>query len=133
MNVISCNCGSVSFEIKAQPSDIYVCHCSICQRFSGAGGMPVVILKNDDFNWLSGQEHIKVWRKPDADWEANFCSICGSALPGMNDPDRMFVPAGILPPDIEGLEIKHHIFVGSKACWDEIAGAGKQHDGPFTG
>ena len=128
-----CNCGSVSFEVNAPLSDIYVCHCSICRRFSGGCGMPVVIVKNDDFQWLSGHESIRVWRKPDAEWEAHFCSICGSALPGMNDPDTMFVPAGILPADLKGLEVKHHIFVGSKACWDEIAGAGKQHEGPLTG
>ena len=95
--------------------------------------MPVVILKNDGFEWLSGHKSISVWRKPDADWEASFCSICGSALPGINDADTMFVPAGILPPGLKGLEVKHHIFVGSKAYWDEIAGAGKQHDGPFVG
>lgn len=95
--------------------------------------MPVVILKNDDFKWLSGHENIKVWCKPDADWEANFCSNCGSSLPGMNCSETMFVPAGILPATIDGIEVKHHIFVGSKACWDEIAGSGIQHEGPFTG
>ncbi len=89
--------------------------------------MTVVVLRNDDFKWLSGQENVKVWKKPDADWDANFCSVCGSALPGVNDPDTIFVPAGVLPPDIEGLEVKHHIFVGSKACWDQISDTGKQH------
>ena len=131
MVVCHCNCGSVSFEVNAPLSDVFVCHCSICRRFSGSGGMPVVVLDKDDFKWLSGHENIKVWRKPDAEWEANFCAVCGSALPGMNDRDTVFVPAGILPADVEGLKIRHHIFVGSKACWDEIADTGKRHDGPF--
>ncbi|WP_456297716.1 GFA family protein [Gilvimarinus agarilyticus] len=26
-----CNCGAVSFEIDRALSDIFVCHCSICQ------------------------------------------------------------------------------------------------------
>lgn len=95
--------------------------------------MPVVILKNNDFKWLSGKENIKVWNKPDAEWEANFCSNCGSALPGMNDAETVFIPAGTLPESIESLVVKHHIFVDSKAYWDEIADAGKRHEGPFTG
>lgn len=127
-----CNCGSVTFEVKEPLTDVYVCHCSICRRFSGGSGMSVVILKNDDFNWLSGHENIKVWTKPDADWEANFCTICGSALPGKNDNESMFVPAGTLPATLAGLAVKHHIFVGSKACWDEIGDAGQQHEGPIS-
>jgi len=133
MFVCKCNCGSVAFEIKAPASDIYLCHCSICRRFSGSSGIAVVVLKNKDFKWLSGQEDIKVWKKPDADWEANFCSTCGSALPGKNDIEHMFDPAGMLPNDIKDLEVKHHIFVGSRASWDKIGDAGKLHEGPFGG
>lgn len=133
MCVCKCNCGSVEFEIKAPLSEIYVCHCSICRRFSGSSGFAVVVLKNEDFNWLKGEDSLKIWKKPDANWEANFCSICGSALPGKNDDERMFIPAGLLPNGYKGLEVRHHIFVGSKANWDEIGDAGKQHEGPFAG
>lgn len=70
--------------------------------------------------------------EPDAEWEANFCRVCGFALPGRNDSGTMFVPAGLLPGDVEGVEVKHHIFVGSKASWDVIGDAGKQHEGPFA-
>lgn len=133
MFVCKCNCGSVAFKIKTPLSEIYVCHCSICRRFSGSNGVAVVVLRNQDFSWLRGKDDIRVWKKPDADWEANFCAICGSALPGKNDNERMFVPAGMLPNDIEGLKVSHHIFTGSKASWDEIGDAGTRHDGHFTG
>jgi hypothetical protein len=36
-----------------------------------------------------------------------------------------FVPAGLLDAD-PGVRITGHIFVGSKAPWDEIAGDGPQ-------
>lgn len=132
MTVCKCNCGSVEFEIKAPVSAVNVCHCSICRRFTGGNGIAVVIVKTGDFKWLRGRENIRVWKKPDADWEANFCSTCGSTLPGKNDDEHMFVPAGMLPDDIGSLQVEHHIFVGSKAGWDEIGDAGKQHEGPFT-
>lgn len=128
-----CNCGGVAFEIAGQLSPIYACHCSICRRFTGGANIPVVIVRNADFRWIAGRDLVTVWQKPDADWESNFCSICGSALPGQNDPARMFVPAGLLAGDIDGLQIAHHIFVGSKADWDVIGDAGKQHAGLFGG
>ncbi len=128
-----CNCGAVRFGIRADVSDIYVCHCSICRRFTGAAGVAVVVVAKDDFEWVSGTEAVKVWQKPDADWEANFCTMCGSAVPGENDPTRMFIPAGLLPHDLDGVQVKHHIFVGSKARWDVIGDDGQQHQGHIAG
>lgn len=133
MFVCQCNCGEIEFEIKTPPIEIYVCHCSICCRFTGGWGMPVVIVENKSFRWQKGRNSIRIWSKPNAEWESNFCVVCGSSLPGKNDDAHMFVPAGLLPGDIEGLEVKHHIFVGSKARWVEIGDAGKQHEGPFAG
>ena len=127
-----CNCGAVVFEIRKPVSEIYVCHCSICRRYTGGNGIPVVVVENEAFTWLKGRDSVKTWKKPDADWESSFCSICGSSLPGKNDDARMFVPAGLLPGDLEALKVAHHIFVGSKAEWDEIGDAGKQHDGPLV-
>ena len=129
----SCNCGAVRFRISAPVTALYQCHCSVCRRFSGGSGLPVAIVGNKDFAWLDGAETVRVWKKPGAEWEANFCAICGSAVPGRNDPAQMFVPAGLLPGDLEGVAIRHHIFTGSKAVWDEICDGGKQHDGAFTG
>ena len=128
-----CNCGAVMFEIGKPVSKIYVCHCSICRRYTGSNGVSVVVIENESFKWLKGRSGVRTWKKPDADWESNFCSVCGSSLPGKNDEAHMFVPAGLLPDDVENLEVAHHIFVGSKANWDEIGDAGNQHDGPLVG
>ncbi|WP_370336148.1 GFA family protein [Parvularcula marina] len=126
-----CNCGGVAFEISAELKDIYVCHCSICRKLTGSSGIPVVIIPNKDFRWLRGEELVSNWKKPDADWQSWFCKTCGSTLPGMNDPDTMFVPAGLLGEGGETLRVAHHIWVGSKAVWDEIGDSGKQHQNGF--
>jgi hypothetical protein len=45
----------------------------------------------------------------------------------------MFVPAGSLTQGGESLQVAHHVWVGSKAVWDEIGDAGIQHrEGIFT-
>ena len=122
-----CNCGSIHFEIRSDPAGIYVCHCSICRRSTGSNGIAVVLVPNDDFRWTSGEEYIEMWTKPNSAWETWFCKICGSRVPGRNDSARMFVPAGLLADGGSALRVIHHIWVGSKADWDEIGDQGKQH------
>jgi hypothetical protein len=123
----------VAFEIGADLSDVYVCHCSICRRYTGANGIAVLVIDNSAFRWLRGEDQIATWKKPDADWQSWFCRVCGSPLPGANDAARMFVPAGLLTEGGENLKVAHHIWVGSKAVWDEIGDSGKQHHGAFGG
>ena len=126
-----CNCGAVAFEIDAQISDIYICHCSICRKSTGGNGIPVVIFARDAFRWIKGEDNISVWKKPDADWEKTFCKTCGSPLPHKNDDVRMFAPAGLLTEGGDHLKVAHHIWVGSKANWDEIGDDGQQHPTAF--
>lgn len=128
-----CNCGAVAFELTADLSGVFVCHCSLCRRFTGSNGIAVVVVENDAFRWIRGEEHIATWKKPDADWQARFCRICGSSLPGVNDESRMFVPAGLITEGDEGLRVIHHIWVGSKADWDEIGDLGRQHLEAYDG
>lgn len=122
-----CNCGAVAFEVGADLADVYVCHCSICRRYSGTNGAVVVVVRNEAFRWIRGEDNIAFWKKPDADWHGYFCKTCGSALPGPNDAARMFIPAGLIDVGGGALKVAHHIFVGSKAIWDEIGDGCAQH------
>ena len=127
----SCNCGNVTFEISGNLSQVIVCHCSICRKSTGGNGIPVVLFAKDDFRWTGGQDQIITWQKPGAGWKKWFCRTCGSPLPGENDETRMFAPAGVIS-DGGGLhEVIHHIWVDSKASWDEIGDKGLQHPTNF--
>ncbi|MGF1543842.1 MAG: GFA family protein [Parvularculaceae bacterium] len=128
-----CNCGAVAFEIADEASDVFVCHCSICRRWSGANGVAVIVVDNRAFRWIRGADGISTWKKPDADWTSSFCRICGSAVPGANDKERTFVPAGLIVKGGDHLRVAHHIWVGSKAPWDAIDDDGKRHDYAFGG
>ena len=126
-----CNCGAVAFEVDTALTDVFVCHCSICRKFTGSNGIAVVLADNGAFRWLRGEDQVVMWSKPDADWQSWFCRICGSSVPGRNDSARMFIPAGLITEGGENLRVAHHIWVGSKAPWDEIGDAGKQHRDAF--
>jgi len=52
------NCGGVKFEISTDLSGVYVCHCSICRRSTGSNGIAVVVINNDEFRWLGGEQLI---------------------------------------------------------------------------
>lgn len=122
-----CNCGEVAFEITSRVKDVYICHCSVCRRSTGSNGIAVVVVNESNFHWLRGENYIRTWSKPGQDWQNSFCQICGSTLPGNNDDSRMYVPAGLLSEGSAGLRVAHHIWVDSKADWDEICDTGKQH------
>jgi len=126
-----CNCGAIRFEIATDISSVIVCHCSICRRATGSNGMAVIVVDNNDFKWTGGEDLIKSWKKPDADWQRWFCRCCGSPVPGINDESRMFVPAGTIKDGGEFLAITDHIWVDSKANWDQIGDSGRRHPGAF--
>ena len=128
-----CNCGAVAFEINADLSGVFVCHCSICRRSTGSNGIAVVVIDNNAFRWIRGEELITSWKKPGADWQTWFCRICGSPVPGTNDESRMFVPAGLISDGGESLAVIHHVWVDSKAVWDEIGDSGQRHREAFEG
>ncbi len=123
-----CHCGAVSFEVEAEIEYLYACHCSLCRRWSGTQGVVVAVVPNAAFGWVTGEDQVHTWSHPDCDWHSAFCPSCGSALPGRNDENTMFIPAGSLSRGAEKARICDHIWVGSKASWDEIGGDGKQHD-----
>ena len=127
----ACNCGTVAFELSELPTDVYVCHCSICRRATGSNGIAVLVVPNEHFRWLQGEAAINTWEKPGHDWQGWFCRECGSPVPGHNDSARMFIPAGLIVGHDEHLRVAHHIWVDSKAPWDEIGDQGQQHPEAF--
>lgn len=123
----ACNCGAISFKINAELADVIVCHCSICRRATGSNGIAVLLVDNEEFEWTGGEDLIAFWKKPDTDWKMCFCRTCGSPVPGVNDESRTFVPAGLISDGDENLTIAHHIWVDSRAKWDELGDSGRRH------
>ena len=122
-----CNCGAVSYEVDAVLTDVFLCHCSICRKSTGSGGIAVALVNRAAFRFLTGEESIVKWTKPNHDWHTYFCKICGSALPGENDATQMYIPVGTLSSGYESLRVAHHLFTNSKAHWEVIGDTGIQH------
>lgn len=121
----SCLCGAVVFEIDGKTTDIGMCHCSKCRKVSGVASNANLMTGSDGLRWVQGEDRIKVFAFPDG-WGAWRCDVCGSPLPKLHPGGGAYwVPAGLLDGD-PGVRITGHIWVGSKAPWDEIAGEAPQ-------
>jgi hypothetical protein len=72
-----CQCGAVRYRLKASPLTVYNCHCKDCQRFSGAAWSMSMIVRDKDFEVLSGQT-VRYDRKADSGnvIAMNFCAHC---------------------------------------------------------
>src|SRR5262249_34937796 len=46
----SCLCGSIRYAISSPPSELRACHCTHCQKTSGAGGSVNLPIPSDTFN-----------------------------------------------------------------------------------
>lgn len=111
-----CLCGAVAITLRRADGRIDVCHCSMCQQWTGS--MYAGIEAQDVA--VSGEDTISVYRS--SPWaERAFCSTCGSSLWYRFLPtgNRTFL-AGMfdLPP---GIPLKQQIFVDEKPDWYDLA------------
>lgn len=117
----SCLCGEVRFELHGKTTDIGMCHCSKCRKVSGVASNANLMIPRDGLEWLSGEGHLMKFELPDG-WGPWRCGTCGSPVLKLHPGGEAYwVPAGLLDGD-PGVRVTGHVFVGSKAPWDEIAG-----------
>jgi hypothetical protein len=88
------------------------------------------MVARDKLRWVAGEHAITRFALPDG-WRTAFCSTCGSPVPKLHPSGGAYwVPAGLID-DPAGLRVAGHIFVGSKAPWDEIAGDAPRFEAGF--
>ena len=78
----------------------------------------------DSFSWTHGEEFLKTYASKQGLGIA-FCGNCGSTLVGLYNSQVMGVTLGTLNDDAK-IRIDYHLFVESKAQWDEIGGQAPQ-------
>jgi len=119
METGSCLCGAVKYEIDGRISPIWLCHCSKCRRQTGSAFHASAVCGPASFRWISGEEGITDYEDTPG-YKVRFCARCGSPVPSyLEDHGLVFLHAGAFDGD-PGLEVGHHIFVGSKAPWYTI-------------
>lgn len=113
----SCLCGAARFEIEGSFERFFLCHCEYCRKDTGSAHAANLFASNATLKWLSGEDKVGFYNLPDTRHCKSFCSICGSALPYKRNT-YLIVPAGSLDTEVS-IRPDAHIFVGSRAGWDE--------------
>lgn len=114
-----CLCGAVTISIAQERVGVDVCHCQMCQQWSGGPLLTLRGVKPDAIT-LTGEQHIA--RYQSSEWaERAFCKACGSNLwydfkPG----NHISFLAGLfaLP---EGYAMREQIFIDEKPGYYSFA------------
>lgn len=128
-----CLCGNVTYTADADPKFTAVCHCTDCQRQTGAE-KSLVIGIDDDALSISG-DSLKTYVTFGDDHKSNtnrsFCSNCGSPLISRIDamPGLVFIKAGTLD-DTSWLNPTLELWTASEQSWvPSIPGAERYERG----
>ncbi len=115
----SCLCGARAYEIEGDIDGVWVCHCSLCRKASGANGNWILIVPRGRFRWLRGADHGETFALRPS-YTITRCKTCGTPLPAEVDDANIYVTAGTLDEPL-GAGVHTHLFCASRADWDEEA------------
>jgi hypothetical protein len=103
------------------------CHCSMCRKHHGTGFGTFLVAPAAGFRATQGEDDL-VRYQSSAHGIRSFCGVCGSAGPiPMPKAGIVAAPAAAFEGDL-GIRPQWHMFVASKAPWDEIHDDLPRHD-----
>jgi len=120
VNKGSCMCGEIQFEFSDTNCSFNLCHCQMCQKFSGSAFGAFFRAKKETFKFIKGEDLEKIY--PSSDWASRaFCSNCGSSIRYIyhEKPENVYLSAGLLDGKTE-LKPVRHIFTKDKCQWFDI-------------
>jgi hypothetical protein len=119
MNKGRCLCGALAYELDGPFRAMIHCHCSMCRKHHGTGFATFVVGPIAGFRWISGEDRVRRYESS-PNGVRTFCSVCGSAGPlTLPKAGIAVAPAAAFDGEL-GIKPQSHIFVGSKAPWDDI-------------
>ena len=115
-----CNCGAVRYELTSPFVSASYCHCTRCQRRTGAGASANGRAEPGSFRITAGEDRLRAWT-PERGFEKLFCGDCGSALFSRNPDDHVQVGVRLGTVDGDpGIKPAWHQFTAYAAPWEPI-------------
>ena len=123
-----CLCGRIRFTISGGIRNIVYCHCSQCRKAQGSAFATNGIVEADKFKIESGEDALTAYAAT-PDQSKYFCRHCGSPIMSKRKsvPNEVRVRLGTIESAISERP-QAHIFVTSKANWEEITGDLPQYE-----
>jgi hypothetical protein len=114
-----CLCGGVRFEVTEPPLSAGYCHCTRCQRRTGAAASAQARLPEGALRVVAGEDEVVAYQ-PEQGFAKLFCGRCGSAL-FSHDPERRHwaVRLGALDPG-HGIRPTYRQRLESACEWEPV-------------
>ena len=95
-----CHCGFIKYEGEADPEKAAICHCTDCQKLSGAAFRTIVPVASENFRMLGGAPTIYIKTGESGNKrQQGFCPKCGSPIfsgPPGDDPKLLMIRVGTI-------------------------------------
>jgi len=121
MEVTTCLCGEIEFQVTGAFGEVRFCHCAQCRKVTGTAFSANAKVKRRDWKITKGDSYVSEFEQAPGIFRA-FGGKCGSPLYSRLDrePDQIRVRLGSFnsPPDVK---VAAHVWVSSKASWYNIA------------
>jgi len=115
----SCYCGAATYTVPDEFLYSAYCHCSNCRRTTGSAFKPFAGIERAKLVPTCSSDALHI--VGDVDGNDTHCAACGSLLYSVvREGEYVHVAMGTLV-DAPSIRPAHHIFVGSKAPWHQIA------------
>jgi hypothetical protein len=117
-----CLCGSITYEISADPIMAGVCHCKNCQRQAGSAFSTIYGIPKAAFE-MKGTA--KLYQDSDTDSgntvQRYFCENCGSPIYSAisSQPETLFLKTGTLD-NTDGFSPQFQVFCETKQDWVQL-------------
>lgn len=117
----ACLCGGVEYSLSEDPLALYVCHCTDCQRQTGASFALSMIVRREALQAVRGKlRECSVQMADGRLKQSQFCSRCSTRLWGASSVSGLaVVQAGTLD-DTSWLRPVGHIWTRSAQPWVHI-------------
>lgn len=106
----SCLCGAVEIKAQSMSTEVGVCHCGMCRKWTGG---PFLSVDCKDSVQIAGSKNVTTFAS--SEWaERGFCSKCGTHLfYRLKQGNQYIMPVGLFEASAE-LSLDHQIFIEEK-------------------
>lgn len=121
-----CLCGAVRYAIKGKPGHVGHCHCTMCQKSTGAAFGSFAGFPAENVRFTKGKP--KYYRS--SKWAARgFCAKCGGTLVYklVKDKANIWIAIGSMD-DLGAVTPEAHIFTATMAPWLKFADRLPRHN-----
>lgn len=108
-----CLCGSVNIDAKTMDTQVSICHCSNCRKWSGP------LIASECGTQVDITPSSNVTRYQSSPWaERGFCKLCGTHLfYKIIESGEYIIPAGIFDSLDDQFELVAQIFIDEKPAF----------------